>query len=309
MQTELVRGIYNIKPRHRGTVATIGNFDGVHKGHLALLAKLIETARKLQLPATVIIFEPQPIEFFQPQKPIARLMRLREKFFALAAAGVDRVLVLHFNEKLAAITPENFVKEILVEHLNVKHVIVGDDFRFGHKRAGDFNFLQNAGKTAGFTVEAMPTFLFNDVRVSSTRVREALMNFDFEKIMQLLGRPYSMMGRIVHGNKRGRMIGFPTANIYLHRAMSAVQGVFVVKMKIANAVFAGVANVGIRPTVDGTRTLLEVHLFNFAEDIYGKQVEVEFLKKIRDEKRFDNVDILKAQIWKDAEVAREYHGL
>jgi len=307
---ELIRGEYNLKPHHQGCVVTIGNFDGVHKGHQALLKKLKDAARALNVPTTVILFEPQPMEFFQPKKPIARLMRLREKLFALSQCGIDRVLVLRFNETQANISADNFVKNILHDKLKIKKIIVGDDFHFGFQRKGNFEFLKTAGKDFGFEVEAMPTFLIHEERVSSTRVRAALAEFNYEKVVTLLGHPYSMMGRVVHGNKQGRILGFPTANIYLHRAMTAVLGVFCVKMRIGEGEWLpGVANLGIRPTIGGTRILLEVYLFNFNQMIYGKQVQVEFLKKLREEERYDSLELLRQQIMKDAEEAREFHKL
>lgn len=303
----LIRGLYNLKPLKKGSVLTIGNFDGVHIGHQALLQKVKETAKKLHLPAVVITFEPLPKEFFGFKKVVPRLTRFREKFLAIQAAGIDKLLVIHFDQAFANISKEDFVEKILIKKLSAKHVIIGDDFRFGKGREGDFLFLKKQGDENGFAVEAMPTLMLDQQRVSSTYVREALSNADHLLAEKLLGRPYSMQGRVVHGDKRGRMIGFPTANIYLHRPVTAVVGVYAVRMHgLGSRPIEGVANVGIRPTVGGTRSLLEVHLFDFDGDIYGKYVSVEFCKKIRDEKKFENFDLLREQIWKDAEEARGY---
>lgn len=252
-------------------------------------------------------FEPLPKEFFGFKKIVPRLTKCREKFSAIAACEVDKVLIVHFDQAFSQVSAEEFVKNILVEKLHVKHIIIGDDFRFGKDRAGDFEFLKTMSQMLDFTVEAMPTVLLENQRVSSTFVREALTKADHTLAEKLLGRPYTMQGRVVHGDKRGRLIGFPTANIYLHRAVTPVLGVYAVKMHgIDKSPLTGVANVGTRPTAGGTRSLLEVHLFDFDREIYGKHVSVEFCKKLRDEKKFENFDLLKEQIWKDAEEAREF---
>jgi riboflavin kinase/FMN adenylyltransferase len=304
---QLIRGIYNLKPFASGCVVTIGNFDGIHVGHQALLEKVKEKACSLGLPSVVVTFEPLPKEFFQQNNKIPRLTRWREKYDLLSRFGVDYIFVINFNKKFAQMRADDFVNNILYQGLNAQHVIVGDDFRFGFERQGSFTFLQNAGLRYGMTVEDMPSVLINHERVSSTLVREALIRGDHNLAERLLGRPYSMQGRVVHGDARGRIIGFPTANIYLHRKVTPVKGVYVVRMYgIAQAGLPGVANVGTRPTVDGTRSLLEVHLFNFNQEIYSRYVSVEFCEKLRDEKRFDNIELLKQQIWKDAEVARHY---
>lgn len=308
MATELIRGLSNIKLQHKQCVATIGNFDGVHCGHQALLEKLKQRARELELPSLVITFEPHPLEFFTPEKAPPRLTRWREKFCEIAKLGIDRVLVVRFNVIFAALRAEDFVKEILHESLAVKHLIVGDDFKFGYERKGDFEFLQKSAEQFGFSVESLNSFICESERVSSTLARRALAEADHKKVKKLLGRPYSMKGRVVHGDKRGRLLGFPTANIYLHRAVTPVQGVYVVRMYLQDSEqgLPGVANVGIRPTVGGTRSLLEVHLFNFNIEIYGQHVRVEFCEKLRDEIRFENFDMLKEQILKDAEQAKQY---
>jgi riboflavin kinase/FMN adenylyltransferase len=307
---ELIRGLHNLRPRHRGCAATIGNFDGVHLGHQAVLGQLSERAAALQLPVTVITFEPQPQEYFSPALAPPRLTRLREKIEALRRFGVERVLCLRFQDRLAGLPAEEFIRLILLEGLAVKYLVVGDDFRFGRGRSGDFGLLQRVGALLGFPVVNMHTFHIDGRRVSSTRIREALAGGDLATAESLLGRPYRMSGRVAHGDKRGRTIGFPTANIFLHRASTPVDGVFAVELfGIAGEPLPGVANVGTRPTVDGTRSLLEVHLFDFDRNIYGCHVQVSFLHKIREERRFENLAALQEQILSDAELARRYfHG-
>lgn len=304
---ELIRGLHNLRPAHHGCVLTIGNFDGVHLGHQAVLGRLAEKADALGVPTTVMIFEPQPQEFFAPETAPPRLTRLREKLLALRRYSVDRVMCVRFDQKFAALPAQAFIESILVDRLGVRYLVVGDDFRFGHRRQGDFAMLQQAGERHGFEVVNMHTFVLGEQRVSSTRVREALMAGDLAQAESLLGRSYRLVGRVAHGDKRGRQLGFPTANIHLHRVSSPVQGVFAVELfGIAGEPVPGVANVGTRPTVDGRRCLLEVHLLDFSGDIYGAYVQVDFLQKIRAEQRFASVQELKAQIDKDVLVAREF---
>lgn len=314
MPTKLIRGLYNLTPAQTGGVVTIGNFDGVHVGHQELVASVVEKARAKKIPSLVMTFEPHPFEFFgKDHLTIPRITRLREKFSALAACGVDNVLILPFNQELANIPAQQFVTEIVGQALQPQYVIIGDDFRFGHQRQGDFNLLQEMGKTLGFQVEAMPSILVEGERVSSTRVRKALAAGDHALVKHLLGHPYAMQGRIRLGDQRGRQLGFPTANIYLHRKLTPVRGVYTVYMHgIADHPWPGVANIGTRPTVDGTRTLLEVHLLDFHQEIYGCYVQVEFCQKLRDEERYANLDLLKEQIKKDVINARQYfqkHGV
>lgn len=304
---ELIRGIHNLRPRHRGCVATIGNFDGVHLGHQAVLGQLSEKAAELCLPTCVITFEPQPQEYFAPDEAPPRLTRFREKLKAFRRYSVDRVLSLEFNRALAAMPADDFIQTILLDGLDVRYLVVGDDFRFGRERAGDFAMLQAAGAEHGFQVVNMHTFALGGSRVSSTRIRHALESGDLETAEQLLGRPYRMCGRVAHGDKRGRTIGFPTANIHLHRRATPVTGVYAVELfGVEGEPVPGVANVGTRPTVDGFRALLEVHLFDFDRDIYGCHVHVDFLYKLREERRFESFDALKRQIHLDSDMAREY---
>ena len=304
---QIIRNLYNLKPEHHGCVATIGNFDGVHLGHQAVLGQLAEKADELTLPLVVVTFEPQPQEYFRPQESPPRLTRFREKVQALRRYAVDRVLVLRFNQTFSQQSPDEFIQNLLVNGLGVKYLVIGDDFRFGKDRAGDFAMLQAAGHAHGFEVVNMHTFIQNGERVSSTRVREALGKGDLNEAEKLLGRTYRMSGRVAHGDKRGRTIGFPTANIFLHRKAIPLRGVFVIQLYgIAGEPVPGVANLGTRPTVDGMRTLLEVHLFNFDRDIYGCHVHVDFLLKLRDEKRFDSFDKLKEQILVDVDKAKAF---
>lgn len=304
---ELIRGIHNLRARHRGCVATIGNFDGVHLGHQAVLGQLADKGAELNLPTTVITFEPQPQEYFSHGDIPPRLTRFREKYKALQRYSVDRVLCLPFNRAMAEMEAESFIQRVLVEGLAIRYLVVGDDFCFGKGRRGDFAMLQRAGDEHGFDVVNMHTFEIEGGRVSSTRIREALQAGNLALAEQLLGRPYRMCGRVAHGDKLGRTIGFPTANIFLHRKKTPVDGVFAVEMfGIEGEPVTGVANVGTRPTVDGTRSLLEVHLFDFSAEIYGRYVHVDFLHRIREERRFDSFDALKTQILRDAGEAREF---
>lgn len=308
---KLIRGLINIPKNFPGCVATIGNFDGVHLGHQTLIHRLLEKSNALNLPAVLITFEPQPNEFFSTQKnSTARLMRFREKYSALQTFQLDYVLCLHFNQALAALSPTEFVKNILVEKLKVAHVIVGDDFHFGTHRQGDIAVLQQEGKHLGFTAESLATYEIAHQRVSSSRVRCALEVGDIDTARTLLGHSYAMSGHVAHGHKRGRMIGFPTANIFLHRKTVPISGVYAVKIHdLQTSALYGVANVGTRPTVDGKTSLLEVHIFDFNQDIYGRHIRIEFVKKLRDEKRYDSFELLKQQILKDAENAKDYFKL
>jgi riboflavin kinase/FMN adenylyltransferase len=305
--TILIRGLNNFKEKYAGAIATIGNFDGVHQGHDALLNLVKKEAKKQKVPSLVIVFEPQPLEFFAKAQSVPRLTRFREKFHQFVRQGIDIVLVIRFNKAFANLSPESFVRDVLHQRLKLKKIIIGEDFRFGKARLGDVTLLKKLSHPLLMSIEVAPNQLYHDERISSTRIRNALQNADHALAAQLLGRPYTMMGRVVYGHQRGRMLGFPTANIYLHREVTPVHGVYAVRLHgIAKDGLPGVANVGIRPTIGGTRTILEVHIFNFNENIYGRAVCVEFCKKLRDEKRFANLDLLKAQIWQDAIDAKAY---
>ena len=303
----LIRGLHNLRKAHRNCAVTIGNFDGVHLGHQAVLGQLAERAGELGLAATVVTFEPQPQEYFRPDKAPPRLTNFREKFAILRRFSVDWMLCLQFDHRLAELSPQQFVQQVLLDGLGVRYLVVGDDFRFGRGRAGDFRFLCEAGKKHGFQVVHMHTFDVGGLRVSSTRVREALATGELAFAEQLLGRPYRMLGRVAHGDKRGRDIGFPTANIFLHRHRAPLAGVFAVEMfGLEREPITGVANVGTRPTVGGARSLLEVHLLDFDQLIYGRHVAVDFVRKLRDEERFETFQALKEQIHKDVLEARSF---
>lgn len=308
MSTRLVRSLYNVTPAKQGGVMTIGNFDGVHIGHQQLLANVIAKARELRAPSLVMTFEPHPFEFFAGDNlTIPRITRMREKFCALADCGVDNVIIIPFNQKLANISASDFSTQIIGATLQPRHLVIGDDFRFGHQRQGDFALLQETGARSGFSVEATPTVLVDGERVSSTRVRQALASGDHALVKRLLGHPYTMLGRIRRGDQRGRQFGFPTANIYLHRRLTPVRGVYTVYVHgVGDHPWPGVANIGTRPTIDGTRTLLEVHLLDFDQEIYGRYVKVEFCEKLREEVRYPSVELLKEQIARDVLAARTY---
>lgn len=304
---QLIRGQHNLRPEHQGCVATIGNFDGLHRGHQAVLGALRERAAEQGLPTVLVTFEPQPLEYFRPDQAPARLTRLREKIELAREAGVDRMLVLGFDKAFAEQSPEDFVQRVLIGGLGVAHLYVGDDFRFGRARAGDFDLLQQMGGEHGFVVDSLHTVGDACGRFSSTRVREALAEGDLMTAQQCLGREYSVSGRVAHGNKLGRTIGFPTLNIALGRKRSPVHGVYAVRVDgLAEHPLDGVANVGNRPVLeDDDRWVLEVHLYDFDQQVYGRQVKVRFIARIRDEENFDSFDAMRAQIEKDSEQAKK----
>lgn len=288
----------------------VGNFDGVHLGHAELLRRLADAASRRALVPTVLSFEPHPREFFAPDAAPARLSTLREKLELLAEAGVEQTMICPFNAAFAALSADEFVEQVLVGALRVGHLIVGDDFRFGRGRTGDFALLQAAGRQHGFTVETMGSVTVDGERVSSSGVRRALADGDMERAARLLGRPYVIDGQVVHGQKLGRQIGFATANLRIKHNPLPMTGVFAVEVGgLGETPLPGVANLGIRPTVGGTRPLLEAHLFDFARDIYGAHISVRFVHKLRDEQRFPNFDALKAQIAADAAAARAFFKL
>jgi riboflavin kinase/FMN adenylyltransferase len=278
---------------------TIGNFDGVHIGHQALIKKLIAESKKRNLTPSVMTFEPHPKEFFISENAPSRLTTLREKLEFFLNYGIEKVFVCAFNQKFSNISSEAFMGQILKEQLKVQLLIVGDDFRFGSKRqAGIEDLKKNA-----FELFEIPEIDVNGKRVSSTRIRESLKEGCIQEVNQFLGRPYTISGKVVEGDKRGRQMGFPTANIHMKHLRPALTGVYAVKLGNRN----GVANLGVRPTIAGTpKLLLEVHLLNFNEDIYGQHVQVTFLQKIRDEMKFENIDALIEQIKKDVAHATRY---
>lgn len=288
-------------------VATIGNFDGVHLGHQYLLRQVIQRARKLNQSASVIVFEPQPLEYFKPEAVPARLTKLREKIELFKDIGIDKIILVHFNVAFAKLSAEEFVKDFLARDCRVKELIVGDDFHFGTGRKGNYELLKNMSVQYGFAVQQADSFLMDGHRVSSSLIRDLLHKSDLKLVEKLLGRAYSLSGRVVHGNKLGRQLGFPTANILLKRRKSPVLGIYVVRMLGLGKPIFGVANIGSRPTVDqSTRVILEVYLFNFNQDIYGCHVTVELLHKLRDEERYDTLEALKAQIALDVNNALDW---
>lgn len=305
---KIIRGVHNLTSVSHGCVATIGNFDGVHLGHQQIFAHLKKQATQLALPSLVITFEPHPFEFFQSSAAPSRLTCFREKMTLFAKQGIHRVLCIPFNAAFANLTAALFIEQILVKKLGVKWLVVGDDFRFGKKRQGDFHMLSQAGMKYHFRVEDTPTLMRRHERVSSTRVRYALAHHDLALATTLLGHPYFIIGRIVHGDKRGRLLGFPTANIPLSRKTCAIRGVFAVTITgIDHQTYQGVANIGKRPTLgDGQKMIIEVHLFHFNREIYGQSIQVNFLKQIRQEKQFTSLEQLQAQICHDIDIAKDF---
>lgn len=304
---KLLRGLQQITELNAGSVATIGNFDGVHRGHQALLESLREHASRMQLPMLVILFEPQPGEYFNKQTAPARLYRLREKLNALRQLGVDYVYCLKFGAQLATMLPEDFAEQFIFSRLNIKHLLLGGDFRFGRERSGDLILLKEIGHKWGAVVDTCPNFCVNDERVSSTQIRHALQLGELNRAQALLGRAYSLCGRVMHGQGIGRKWGVPTANLSVHRGTLPLSGVFCVSVKRqGKPLLAGVANMGRRPTIDGSKNVLEVHIFDFNESLYGEILEVFFLHKLREEIKFSSVDALIAQIHADVAAARDH---
>ena len=305
---QLIRGLHNIETHSRGCVLTIGNFDGVHLGHQEVLNGLKKQAKALLLPSTVMTFEPQPQELFNGTGAPARLSRLRDKLSLLSRYAIDRLLCVRFDDKFSAMTANDFIEQLLVKKLGVKFLVVGDDFRFGYQRTGDFDMLVAAGKKLGFEVVSTQSLKVSNARISSTLIREHLAQGDVDQAELMLGHPFVISGRVRHGDKKGRTIGFPTANIALNRKVSPVQGVFAVSVTLDEKEYQGVANIGKRPTVNGLRIQLEIHLFDFDGDIYGKCLDTRLLKKIRDEVKFDSFDLLKQQIQRDVIATKTYFG-
>ncbi len=304
---KLIRGLYNLPSPLPASAVTIGNFDGVHRGHQLVISQLKGVAAEAGLPTVVVIFEPQPIEYFAPERAPKRLARFREKIAYLKAQQIDYLLCLHFNRELAEQSAEDFVQKILIDSLNTRHLVIGDDFHFGKNRQGNFAFLQQNSARFGFSVDETETLVQDGERVSSTRVRHCIESGDFEAAADLLGRPYSLSGRVAHGQKLGRELGYPTINIKMGDKTLIVKGIFAVRVKgIDNLPLEGVASIGTRPTVAGIDTILEVYILDFDRDVYGYSVEVEFLHKIRDEQKFDSLEELTEYIGRDTENAIAY---
>ena len=309
----LIRGIGNLEAFQRKfsnqtMSGTIGNFDGLHKGHQEILNQVKGKATESSSASLVFFTEPHASEYFASKQlnatPPPRICPWREKVKLLKNFGIDFAFFLQFNRSLKVMTPEIFLDEVLSQ-VNLRHLIIGDDFRFGAHRAGDFDLLRAWGKKNGTEVIANSTVLHEGVRISSTRVREALLANNFTLAQTLLGRPYTFSGKVVYGQQLGRSIGIPTANLWIPKQRLPIAGVYAVKCKVAGVTHKGIANMGIRPTVGGTNPVLEVHIFNFNESIYGQRLTVEFKNKLRDEKKFDNIVLLKEQIFKDISKAKK----
>ena len=306
---EVIRGWHNVRPEHHGCVATIGNFDGVHLGDRALIDQLAALGRDRGAPTTLVTFEPQPLEFFAGENAPPRLTRLREKLTALHALPLDRVALLRFDARLCAMSPVEFVESFLVAGLGVRVVVAGGDFRFGYRGEGNFDLLLALGERHGFEVVRRETCRVRGGRVSSSWIRDALANDELEIARELLGRPYTVSGRVAHGDRRGRTIGFPTLNIAIARRRPALRGVYAVRVAgLEPRALDGVANLGTRPTVDGSGVVLEVHVFDWSGDAYGRCIDVGFVAKIRDERKFDSLEALKSRIGRDSARAREILG-
>jgi riboflavin kinase/FMN adenylyltransferase len=302
---ELIRGPLNLRERHRGCVVTIGTFDGIHLGHQALLDRLCEHAARLSRRAMVLTFEPMPREYLMPERPPARLTSWRERWHILGGCGIDYMCVLRFDEHLRNLSAQDFAS-LLATRLHSHLIVVGHDFRFGRKGEATASALATAGQGLGFEVDVVPPVLLGGVRVSSSGVREALSRGDFELARAWLGRPYSMTGRVVRGNQLGRKLGFPTANLRTGRRRVPVPGIFAVLVHgVSASPLRGVASLGTRPTVEGGgEMLLEAHVFDFAGDLYGREIKVEFVSKLRDEEHFTDLDALVVQMNQDAAKAR-----
>ena len=304
-----MRITHGFRPLGTPHAVTIGNFDGLHLGHQAMLTRLQDVARARGLPSCVLSFEPHPREFFAPDQAPARLSSLREKAEHLQRLGIDRLHVFRFDRAFSALSADAFIEQVLGTTLEARYVLVGDDFRYGAKRAGDFALLKEAGARLGFDAESLPTVEVAGERSSSTAVRQALAAGELEHAARLLGRPYSISGRVVHGDKLGRDIGFPTANIQLKHNRPPLMGIFAVELYGLNgAPLPGVASLGRRPTVKGADAVpvLEVHLFDFKAEIYGRRVRVDFLHKLRDEEKYPDLDSLVAQIRRDVDNAKQF---
>ncbi|MEE8308670.1 MAG: bifunctional riboflavin kinase/FAD synthetase [Gammaproteobacteria bacterium] len=289
-----------------GCVATVGAYDGVHRGHQAILDEVKAHSKHLGLPSAVFSFEPMPKEYLRPNDPPARLSRFREKFKLLDGLGVDEIFCPRFDESMRQLDPETFIRQLLVDGLNVKHLVVGDDFKFAAQRAGTIEDLRHAGKQHGFDVSIVPPVFANDERISSTAVRRALADGDLDAARTMLGRDYMMSGRVVHGHQLGRALGFPTANIPVKRRKTATMGIFAVRVHgLAEGTLEGVANLGTRPTVGGGgEALLEVFIFDFDRDIYGAYLDVDMIARLRDELKFPDLDSMIVQMHKDVARAK-----
>lgn len=303
---DFVRGLHNLRPRHRGCVLTIGAFDGIHRGHQEIIRVLRECAREHGLPAVVLSFEPTPREYFNKDAPPARLTRFRERFEALARYGVDRFVCLRFDERMRQLSPEEFIDRVLIEALDVRHIVVGHDFRFARENRGSPMLLRSAGEKHGFAVTEVAPYVIDGVRVSSSLIRRVLEAGDLQAAAKYLGRPYRITGKVIAGKRLGRQLGFPTANLRLHRRATPLAGVFAVRVSGKGLVDApGVANLGTRPAVNGKELLLEAHVFDFSGDLYRSYLHVDFIERLRDERWFPTIDALVEEMHRDAARARK----
>ena len=298
---ELIRGLHNLK-KQPGCILTIGNFDGVHLGHQEILKNLVSKSKKIGLPSLVVSFSVTPETFFG--RPKARLSSFRDKHLFLESMGVDKHLLIRFNKDFSELSASSFIDQVLVEKIGVRHCFIGDDFRFGKDRLGDFSMLKQASHENNYTIEKLNSVRLDGLRVSSSAVRNFLTDGNFVGAEKFLGRPFSISGKVAHGDKLGRTIGFPTANISIHRKLSPILGVYSVLVKLKSQTYNGVCNVGKRPTLGGEKTLLEVFIFDFNEELYGEYLTVIFKQKCRDEEKFESFDKLKTQIKKDVEKSR-----
>lgn len=300
---KIIRGLHNLQ-QHNACSVTIGNFDGVHLGHQQIIKKLVAITKQLGLKSVLVSFSPTPQCFFERQQ--ATLSSFKEKHRLLSNLGLDEHVLIRFDQKFSELSAADFVQQILLDKLNMQHCLIGDDFRFGKNRQGDFNLLKNLSKTDGFSVTGTQSVLCGQHRVSSSEIRRLLSDGDMGKVAQMLGREFTISGKIIRGQQNGHTIGFPTINIPIKRNISPVLGVFAVKVRLKNTLYRGVCNIGKRPTVGGEKILLEVFLFDFNQQVYGQTAEVVFKHKLRDEHKFADFDALKAQIQTDVKVAKDY---
>ncbi len=304
---DIVRGLHNLE-KHTGSAVTIGNFDGVHVGHQNIIKRLVNQAKSLGVPAVVISFSPTPQSFFGQSQ--ATISNFKEKHLLLSQLGVDKHIIINFNQQFSELSAESFIQKVLIDKLAMRYCLIGDDFRFGAKRQGDFNLLKTYSTHASsFEVENTQSILCNDCRASSSNIRNLLETGDFKTATQMLGREFSIAGKIIHGQQMGRTINFPTINIPIKRDISPLLGVFAVDIKLNKQNYHGVCNLGKRPTVNGKKILLEVFIFDFNSNVYGQCAEVFFKHKIRDEQKFDSFDALKQQIKKDTQAAKSFFNL
>ncbi|TDU31237.1 FMN adenylyltransferase /riboflavin kinase [Panacagrimonas perspica] len=304
LRIELVRGLHNLRPRHRGCALTVGKFDGIHLGHQVLLERTRDEARRAGVPAAVLSFDPSPRDFFHKDRAPPRISSLRDKLAALQHYGIDRLVLVRFDQCIANIPPKAFLEEVLLAKLGASALIVGDDLRFGRNRSGDIQYLRSRADELGYRVLAVDTIEVGGERCSSSAVREALSNTDFPRVERLLGRPYRVTGRIRKGLQLGRQLDMPTANISVRKRLAIPYGVYAVVAREGDRTWKGVASLGIRPTLNLSQCLLETHLFDTQVDLYGRVLEVEFRHFLRPELKFDSIDLLKKQMHEDATAAR-----